>query len=165
MNSDVIAFLQESNYIEGVIDGLDQAVKAWKYIITKKELTRAVILKTHAILMRGKLDHKEAGAWRKVPVWIGGREGRPWYAIPDSMDGWIEGANLSIGLMISIFGSEDETIEAIKGDHIVFESIHPFIDGNGRTGRILLNWQRLKAGLPILIIKEEEKQEYYRWFK
>jgi len=48
--------------------------------------------------------------------------------------------------------------------HINFEKIHPFIDGNGRIGRMLLNWQRVKLGLPVLVIKESEKQEYYKWF-
>ena len=53
---------------------------------------------------------------------------------------------------------------AAKASHIAYERIHPFIDGNGRTGRMFMNWQRLKAGLPILVIKEKEKQEYYKWF-
>jgi len=52
----------------------------------------------------------------------------------------------------------------IQLDHITFEKIHPFIDGNGRIGRIFMNWQRKKAGLPILVIKEAEKQKYYDWF-
>jgi Fic family protein len=38
------------------------------------------------------------------------------------------------------------------------------MDGNGRIGRILLNWQRRYWNLPILIIKESEKEEYYKWF-
>jgi len=51
-----------------------------------------------------------------------------------------------------------------KSMHIQFEKIHPFIDGNGRIGRILMNWHRLKLGLPIKIIIETEKYNYYKWF-
>ena len=54
----------------------------------------------------------------------------------------------------------------IKDDHIAFEAIHPFIVGNGRIGRIIMNWQRDKVDkiLPILVIKESEKWDYYSWF-
>ena len=56
--------------------------------------------------------------------------------------------------------------ETIEQDHIWFEKIHPFEDGNGRTGRILMNIQRLNAGLPLLIIHEgKEQMEYYKWFQ
>ena len=58
-----------------------------------------------------------------------------------------------------------KTAEEIKKWHIMFEHIHPFEDGNGRTGRILMNIQRLKIGLPILIIYEKHKFKYYDWFK
>jgi len=50
-------------------------------------------------------------------------------------------------------------------DHIHFEKIHPFVDGNGRMGRILMNWQRVKVGLQPLIIWASERQAYYAWFK
>jgi hypothetical protein len=49
--------------------------------------------------------------------------------------------------------------------HVSFEHLHPFRDGNGRVGRILYNWQRLKLGLPIHVIKYEDRWEYYNWFK
>jgi len=50
--------------------------------------------------------------------------------------------------------------------YIEFEEIHPFEDGNGRTGRILMNLQRIKLGLSLLIIHEgKEQMEYYKWFK
>lgn len=63
--------------------------------------------------------------------------------------------------MANMASTEEEMVQ----DHIAFENIHPFIDGNGRMGRILLNWQRVKADLPILIIRESERQEYYSWFR
>jgi Fic family protein len=59
----------------------------------------------------------------------------------------------------------------IKEHHIKFEHIHPFVDFNGRTGRMLMNWERLQVGLPMLIIHADwpkvngEQMEYYDWFK
>ena len=55
--------------------------------------------------------------------------------------------------------------EAIRQGHIDFETIHPFEDGNGRTGRMLMSWQRKKAGLEPLLIRASERWEYYQWFK
>ena len=51
--------------------------------------------------------------------------------------------------------------------HVKYEKIHPFADGNGRTGRMFMNWTRLKRNNePLLIIHEgEEQREYYGWFK
>jgi Fic family protein len=48
---------------------------------------------------------------------------------------------------------------------VAFERIHPFRDGNGRVGRIIMNAQRLQAGLPILIIPASERRLYYEWFR
>jgi Fic family protein len=51
-----------------------------------------------------------------------------------------------------------------KEAHIEFEYIHPFVDGNGRVGRMVYNAHRLLLGQPIHIIEESEKNEYYKWF-
>lgn len=150
-----VEFLRESNNIENVWDdlSLQQAIFAWEFIKEKKKLTIENILKTHKILMlHQSLYGYEKGYFRKEFVSIGGRI-TPWENIPQGMQTWIIGANLPQG--------EQE----IKNAHISYEHIHPFIDGNGRTGRIFMNWQRIKAKLPVLIIKEKEKQLYYQWFK
>jgi Fic family protein len=52
-----------------------------------------------------------------------------------------------------------------KEMHIRFEHIHPFIDGNGRTGRLLMWWHECKLGKEPMLILNSEKEAYYEWFK
>jgi len=99
------------------------------------------------------ISPNEKGYYREVGVVVGGRVCSEAFAVPALMDGWQSMANVL-----------PRTDEEIKRNHISFEHIHPFIDGNGRIGRILMNWQRVKSSLDTLVIKESEKQEYYKWF-
>lgn len=148
-------FLRESNAIEQVYDddSLQQALYAWKVLASKNVLTTGLILRVHKILMLHQpLRPDEKGYWRRCQVWIGNREAPRWEKMVVMMGSWILDANRS---------DEEETI---KKDHILFEYVHPFVDGNGRVGRMLMNWQRVNSGLPILVIKEKEKQDYYLWF-
>ncbi len=167
MDDQIIEFLQQSNYIESVSDSqsLDDAVEAWKFIVSCNQLNEERILQTHKLLMIHKsIAEKDKGAWRTEVVMVGGTEKKPWYAITALIDSWILNAN---DVVINKVKRDSSSFlaEIIKGHHITFETIHPFIDGNGRVGRILMNWQRIKVNLPILIIREEEKREYYQWFK
>lgn len=55
-------------------------------------------------------------------------------------------------------------VERVTNFHLQFESIHPFIDGNGRTGRLIMNLQLIKAGLPAINIKFADRRKYYDAF-
>lgn len=159
-------FLTESNNIEGVYDedSYKQALYAWKYLSKEKEMHIDLILKTHKILMlHQKLMPYERGYFRNVAVYIGNRQGLNAVKIRDAMKHLI----MNINDLVQNGKNQDEGFleGVIKRHHIEYEKIHPFVDGNGRTGRMFLNWERLQLGLPILIIKESERQAYYKWFK
>ena len=101
------------------------------------------------------------------------------YHIDPRIAGKLRGVNVRVGSSIRpdhtlVYGLINEllrepapkTEEEIKQWHIKFEEIHPFEDGNGRSGRILMNWQRVSNGLPLLIIHTGEEQlTYYKWFR
>lgn len=160
---DIVEFLVESNAIEGVYDedSLQQAIYAWQYLTSEKKLTKSVILKTHKILMlHQKLLPDERGYFRKCDVQVGGEIKLSWQSVPYAIDQLVE----RIEFIKDIKYSKKDLEQMSQSLHIQYEDIHPFIDGNGRTGRMFMNWWRLERGLTILVIKESEKQDYYKWF-
>jgi Fic family protein len=157
--SDLMDFMRESNAIEEVYDddSLTQGLLAWSNLERESVLSIPSILTTHKILMLNQHIHPdEKGYFRKVPVYIGGKEATPASKLPNLMIQWVE---------ITNYNTKCKNLDSWKMAHVTFERIHPFIDGNGRMGRLILNWQRQKMGLPILVIKESERFEYYKWFR
>ena len=164
MKLDELEFLEQSNFIEGVHDSvsLDQAVLAWNYILSKNVLTIENVLDTHNILMLHQdIDQKDKGQLRRCDVQVGGNVKLSWTSVPFALDMWIE----HIGFIKDIKYDKKDHETMSRSLHVQYEDIHPFIDGNGRTGRIFMNWYRVKTGLDIMVIREEEKQTYYKWFQ
>lgn len=157
MDKKEIEFLKESNAIEREYsdEALQNAKQAWTMAcLSSKEFNSiAYILGVHRRLMK-RLNPRIAGKIRKCDVWVGDRKCLNPKEIMKCLEAWCKSY------------AKEKTEEGIKEAHIKFEKIHPFEDGNGRVGRILMNIQRLKVKLPILIIHEgEEQMEYYKWFK
>ena len=152
-------FLKESNAIEGVYDtdSFVQASLAWSVLASSPYLTTTDILDAHRTLMQHHdLAASEKGHWRKCRIFVGQHEGIAYTKVPSAMLSWVKKVNLSI----QRYHKDDW-----KELHVAFEGIHPFVDGNGRIGRMLMNWHRLKCGLPILVIEAGKRGEYYQWFR
>lgn len=149
-------FLRESNAIEGVYDegALQQARTAWGYLINEDTLSPSVILKTHKILMIGQpLQPYERGYFRDVNVFVGNKPCLSPKLVREFTEAWCE-ATMKLAAVLNPIAL-----------HIAYEKIHPFVDGNGRTGRMFLNWTRLKlTNEDLLIIHESKKADYYKWF-
>ena len=155
MKEKIKEFLDHSNRIEGEWGKQvnDDSLKAWNYLLKEDNLTLDKILETHNLLMKN-LYPEISGELRDCGVRVGPRICPDWNTIPDLMTRWLKNY------------SKASTKEEIKEAHIQFELMHPFVDGNGRVGRIIMNWQRVKNNLPILIIHEGyEQKEYYKWFR
>jgi len=160
MENKIKEFLKNSNWIEREYseEALQDSHQAWMcglISIKEEDVSLDLILAIHRRLMK-RLNPRIAGKLRKVQVGVmtkeGFKEAIHWNKIKSELE----------SLCYVVPRDEEE----IKLWHIKFEHIHPFEDGNGRTGRILLNLQRVKAGLPLLIIHEGKEQfEYYKWFK
>lgn len=160
-----LEFLRESNAIEGVYDedSLLQAERAWKGLKEYKRMTVGAMLWAHKVLMLNhKLYPNEKGYFRRRPVYVGYRE----MLKPSQIEDAIKQLVLNINDAVKNGKKESEIWKEkiCKLHHIQYEAIHPFIDGNGRTGRMFMNWERLRLGLPVLVIKEGD-YTYYDWFR
>lgn len=152
----VLEFIHQSNLIEGYdsseVDKM--SLGAWEWLVLQDELSHGVICKTQKTIttFQDDLRPHERGYYRsmaKVNVYVGNHYAPMWHMVDSLMSNWLL----------------DYKGLGWKAAHIRFEQIHPFADGNGRTGRMLMNWQRLKEGLPLLTIWNKDKADYYKWFK
>lgn len=132
--------------------------EAFDYVLTlvrdKAELTENIIKQIHSLVLADKREDR--GIYRHVPVRILGAAHIPVqpYEIEPKM----------AELLNWYHGSSDNIIRKLAKFHIEFEAIHPFIDGNGRTGRLLINLELMKAGYPPIDIKFADRIAYYEAF-
>ena len=117
-------------------------------------LTEWVIRQIHYLVLADKKGDR--GVYRRVPVRIMGaaHESAQPYLIAPKME----------QLLISYAESNEHIITKLARFHIEFEGIHPFIDGNGRTGRLLVNLELMKAGYPPIDIKFTDRVAYCNAF-
>ena len=152
-------FLRESNAIEREYsdEALEDSIKAWQYAKdNRKNLTEEVILNIHKILMQ-RLTPEIAGKFRDCPVYISKKDGYEEVSSHRSIE-----TNIAKWMQYRFVKRH---IAQIKWSHIEFELIHPFEDGNGRVGRILMNLQILNANKDLWIIHTGfEQKVYYKWF-
>lgn len=122
------------------------------HIAKKEKIDEALTLKLHSILMNG--IKPDAGAYRNHAVRITGVN------LPTA--NYMSIPKLMPEVMARIVEKKD-VIALSAGVHSKFEQIHPFSDGNGRTGRLLMNAMLLQANFAPAIIRQEQKQLYYTY--
>jgi len=108
----------------------------------------------HSLILKN-IDKQNAGRYRQANVIISGAIHKPpnFFNIQESMENFISWYKLNYKNL--------HLIELSAMVHIKFVGIHPFIDGNGRTARLLMNLELMKSGFPPLIIKVEDRLGYY----
>lgn len=122
----------------------------------KDDLTTDLILFLHKMLL-DNINDKISGRFRAGQEYV--RVGVHIGAPPEKVE------TLVNNLILDYFSNNSKHfLDKIAEFHLGFESIHPFNDGNGRIGRILINFQLLSLGFPNIIIKNKEKPEYYLSF-
>lgn len=102
-------------------------------------------------------DIKDTEGYRPVQVFIRGSEHIP--PAPEKIP------NLMTYFVYNYNHDEEDIFTKIARYHIEFEKIHPFEDGNGRTGRLLLNYELLKNDIPPVVISKEERVKYFEFLK
>ena len=122
-----------------------------------RELNKELILLLHQMLIGG-IDDNIAGRFRKKGEFV--RVGTHVALAPEHVEKMME----SILLEYSS-DSSSYFLDKIAKFHLDFETIHPFCDGNGRIGRVLINFQLLSLGFPRIIIRDKEKDIYHQAFR
>ena len=122
----------------------------------KRQLTEKFIKQLHGVLKGGTSDSRKdwftVGDYKKLPNEVGGHE----TAAPEEVAAKMK------ALLKAYNAKTEKTLEDIIDFHVQFESIHPFQDGNGRVGRLIMFKECLKNNIVPFIITEALKMYYYR---
>lgn len=125
----------------------------------KAALTEKFIKELHLILKSGTADYRKewfaVGDYKKLPNEVGGME----TTLPEEVAGKMK------ALLSEYNAKEDKTLNDILEFHVKFERIHPFQDGNGRVGRLIMFKECLKYNIVPFIIEDNLKLYYYRGLK
>lgn len=182
-------FIYQSNHIEGISDQWTQSNRQFPPTLTSHEnafnqitqaiasrthLTRSQISKLHKTLMEGLLQESEKGHLRKMEVVIARRR----FDIETGKHIDTEiirkcPSPSSLSYLMKCYQDSTEqlaenptvTEEDLLENHAYFEWIHPFVDGNGRAGRLLLNWLSIQHRNEFYVIEAGKRREYYSFLQ
>lgn len=125
----------------------------------KSALTEKMIKKLHLMLKTGTSDARQkwfaVGAYKKMPNEVGGMA----TVLPEDVAAEMQ------ALLAAYSAKKAKTLEDILDFHVRFERIHPFQDGNGRVGRLIMFKECLKYSIVPFIIEDNLKMFYYRGLK
>ena len=162
-------FAEHSNMIESVWDKdqIKYTVKAWEYLKNKRSINLKDILYIRKVIMT-PLRKDIAGKLRTCDVMVGGRICPPHEEVPRLINKWTENYGKGPQVITHLNAGEEEykgdMEKACKVAHISFEHVHPFVDGNGRSGRLIYLFQRYILGLSFEYIDYNNRYDYYSWF-
>jgi Fic family protein len=133
--------------------------RVYEYIKAKKDtlvLNQEIILFIHGLLIGG-INDSIAGRFRKAGEFV--RVGNHIAPAPEHVFRMVE-------VLLEEYKTNHDIniLKKIAHFHLQFEAIHPFCDGNGRIGRVLVNLQLQESGYPNIIIRDKEKHIYYKTF-
>ena len=129
------------------------------YIRTKSqesEIDKETILLLHQMLIGG-INDQIAGRFRIKGEYV--RVGTHVAPAPEHVDRMVEATLLEYTSNLNSY-----FLDKIGKFHLDFETIHPFNDGNGRIGRVIINHQLQRLGFPSVIVRDREKKDYYKSF-
>ena len=136
------------------VKGQEYALNFLKEVIkTNESLSLRLIREFHALVLNDDIENRGKFKKSNNEILGAGFETTPHYLVEEKLT----------ELIVEKFNSSEnnDLIMKVACFHADFEKIHPFIDGNGRTGRLLLNLELMKNGYPITVIRNEDREEYY----
>ena len=136
---------------------LARVVECTRTKVADGELTKDLVLLLHQMLM-GVIDDAIAGRFRRHGEYV--RVGTHIAPAPERVEPMMDDVLVEYSSDLDSY-----FLDKIARFHLDFETIHPFCDGNGRIGRVILNFQLLRLGLPGLVIRNSDKRVYYRAFR
>lgn len=147
-------WIRQSNLIEGIDDPAEdeQSMMAWRWLRRQKKLTNAKVCHLHKLVTLNQLTGGFKGYYRDLTetnVRVGNHFPPHYSQVPFLMGAWLE------------YMDDHSPLN----NHIQFEKIHPFVDGNGRVGRMLLWWDQLRRGEGLNVWYADNRQQYYKLFK
>lgn len=155
---DILSGVTRKGYIlREVFEATNLATVTERLLAEPQPLSKDLILSLHGILLRG-INDDWAGRFRRRGELV--RVGQHIGAAPQFID------DLMDELLEDYAASQLHFVDKIAWFHAEFEMIHPFSDGNGRIGRVLINQQLMEHGAPPIIIPNATKEtEYYPAFR
>lgn len=154
-------YIHESNLIEGFDDPSMDAcgLAAWTWLAGRtRNLTAEDVWFVHHVVVSRQPDPPWAGGeewrgvWRTCDVSVGGRDCPEWRQVPELMDEWLAEMR------------DWEDLDP-REMHVKFEHIHPFADGNGRTGRLLMWLHEVSLDEHPTLVRYRDVYDYFAWFK
>lgn len=158
--TNTIGISDESVNVDDIVETVNH-FRCIDYIIdhAQDKLTEGMIKEIHRILKTGTSDSRKSwfnvGEYKKIPNEVGGNQ----TCLPEKVHSMVS------VLLKSYNSKKKKTLDDIIDFHKQFESIHPFQDGNGRTGRLIMFKECLSSGIVPFIITDDLKYFYYRGLK